>query len=121
MKLVNAFRISYFLLEFLAPRDCARVGSLPKWRANGINPPFVYVVLLPRTASGESASRSLEEEGMQTLKTGAALVYDLNGLVTRIICHGQDLSRRGLRPWVEELAISVHNGRSLEGDADGVG
>jgi hypothetical protein len=29
---------------------------------------------------------------MQTLKTGAALVYDLNGLVTRIICHGQDLS-----------------------------
>ena len=79
------------------------------------------IVLLPGTASGESASRSLEEEGMQTLKTGAALVYDLNGLVARIICHGQDLSRCGLRARVEELAISVHNGRSLEGDADGVG
>ena len=79
------------------------------------------LVWLARAASGESASRSLEKKGMQTLKTGAALVYDLNGLVARIICHGQDLSRCGLRPRVEELAISVHNGRSLEGDADGVG
>jgi hypothetical protein len=85
------------------------------------SPRFIYVVLLPRAASGESASRSLEKKGMQTLKTGAALVYDLNGLVARIICHGQDLSRCGLRARVEELAISVHNGRSLEGDADGVG
>jgi hypothetical protein len=106
-----------FLLCGIAPA----LALYQNGEQTGSIPPLIYVVLLPRTASGESASRSLEEEGMQTLKTGAALVYDLNGLVARIICHGQDLSRRGLRPWVEELAISVHNGRSLEGDADGVG
>src|ERR1700721_1267605 len=114
----SGFHISSlnFLLRAIAPalalyQNGEQTGSIPS---------FHPCSLLPRTASGVSASRSLEKEGMQTLKPGAALVYDLNGLVTRIICHGQDLSRRGLRPWEEGLAFPVNTVPSREGVRGGV-